>query len=131
MSTEQYEQMYASGGDRMATWRAAGARIKAEHIERLATPVGRLLEIGVGDGALLAELDRRNLADELHGLEIAQSAVDLARERSYAHPVMIEHFDGMQISAADDSYDLAVLSHVLEHTSQPTLLLREAARVAP
>ena len=40
-------------------------------------------------------------------------------------------FDGLDVPAEDGAYDLAVLSHVLEHVPEPMLLLREAARVAP
>jgi hypothetical protein len=40
-------------------------------------------------------------------------------------------FDGHDVPAEDGAYDLAVLSHVLEHVPEPMSLLREAARVAP
>jgi hypothetical protein len=35
------------------------------------------------------------------------------------------------IPAADDEYDLAILSHVVEHIPDPAPVLAEAARVAP
>ena len=43
----------------------------------------------------------------------------------------VEVFDGLTVPAEDSAYDLAVLSHVLEHVPEPMSLLREAARVAP
>jgi SAM-dependent methyltransferase len=39
-------------------------------------------------------------------------------------------FDGTRIDERDDSFDLAVCTHVLEHEADPQALLREITRVA-
>jgi hypothetical protein len=44
--------------------------------------------------------------------------------------VRVEVFDGARVPAGDGTYDLAVLSHVLEHVPDPPALLAEAARLA-
>jgi SAM-dependent methyltransferase len=117
-------------------WRALGAVGKAEHVIALcarahiwdARPDGRpinTLEVGCGDGALLCELHRRGFG-RLSGVEITQAAVEIARSRPEIESV--ELFDGLHLDAADGSYELGVVSHVLEHVPDPEALLRELAR---
>jgi len=119
----------------MGRWRALGARSKADHAVVLCARAGlrprSLVEIGCGDGALLAELGARGLAPVLDGFELSPPAAELARARAIPGARTIEAYDGEHVPAGDDAYDLAVLSHVLEHVPQPAPLLREAARVAP
>ena len=121
--------------DRMGRWRALGARSKADHAVTLCARAGlrprTLVEIGCGDGALLAELGARGPAPVLDGFELSPPAAELARARTIPGARRIEAFDGEHVPAADGAYDLAVLSHVLEHVPAPAPLLREAARVAP
>jgi SAM-dependent methyltransferase len=117
----------------MGEWRALGARSKADHVVTLLARAGMrpntLVEIGCGDGALLAELGARGVARVLDGFELSPPAAEIARERGVARRV--EVFDGLDVPAEDGAYELAVLSHVLEHVPEPMSLLREAARVAP
>jgi SAM-dependent methyltransferase len=121
--------------DRMGRWRALGARSKADHAVELCARAGlrprTLVEIGCGDGALLSELGARGLAPTLDGFELSPPAAELARARTIRGARRIEAYDGAHVPAPDDAYDLAVLSHVLEHVEAPAPLLREAARVAP
>jgi SAM-dependent methyltransferase len=117
--------------ERMGRWRAIGARSKAAHVRALLDRAGErprtIAEIGCGDGSLLVELAA--MADAVDGFELSANAAGYARERGVARRV--EAFDGEHVPAADDAYDVAVLSHVLEHVPDPLPLLKEAARVAP
>ncbi|HYM57112.1 MAG TPA: class I SAM-dependent methyltransferase [Solirubrobacteraceae bacterium] len=121
--------------DRMGRWRALGARSKASHAVELCARAGvrprTLVEIGCGDGAVLAELGTRGLAGVLDGFELSERAAELARARGIPGARRIEPYDGVRVPAHDGAYDLAVLSHVLEHVPDPAALVREAARVAP
>ena len=121
--------------ERMGRWRALGARSKAGHAVELCARAGlrprSLVEIGCGDGAVLAELGERGLAEVLDGFELSERAAELARARAIPGARRIEPYDGGRVPVADGAYDLAVLSHVLEHVPDPAALLREAARVAP
>jgi SAM-dependent methyltransferase len=119
----------------MGRWRALGARTKAAHVAALCARAGlrpgTLVEIGCGDGALLAELATRGVAPVLDGFELSRAAAALARERAIPRVRRIEAYDGERVPVPDGAYDLAVLSHVLEHVPDPRALLHEAARLAP
>lgn len=121
--------------ERMGRWRAIGARSKAGHAVALCARAGlrpqALVEIGCGDGSLLAELGVAGLAPVLDGFELSPPAAKLARARAIPGARRIEAFDGARVPAENGAYDLAILSHVLEHVPDPAALLREAARVAP
>jgi SAM-dependent methyltransferase len=119
---------------RLGRWRALGADSKARHIAVLLRRAGlrprTVVEVGCGDGALLAALSQQGLAERYDGFELSAPAAALARDRPIAGVGRIEAFDGARVPAPDGAYDLAVLSHVLEHVPDPPALLREAARLA-
>jgi SAM-dependent methyltransferase len=132
---EFYEAGYAladpAEAERMGRWRAIGARSKAGHVRALLQRTGlrpaTIAEIGCGDGSLLVHL--ATMADAVDGFELSDNAAAYARQRGVARRV--QTFDGEHVPADDDAYDLAVLSHVLEHVPDPLPLLKDAARVAP
>jgi SAM-dependent methyltransferase len=93
-------------------------------------PPARVLEIGAGEGALLARLAEIGFGRELSALEVSEGAVEVIRARGIPRLAEARLFDGYAVPHADRSFDLAILSHVLEHVEHPRALLREAARVA-
>ena len=132
--TDAYTVSDASRANAYGEWRSLGARTKADHVVALCERTGvrpqRLVEIGCGAGSLLAELAARGLAPRLDGYDLSAPAVEIARSHDLPG-VTVEVFDGARVPAADGAYDLAVLSHVLEHVPDPGALLAEAARTAP
>ena len=90
----------------------------------------QVVEIGCGDGAIIQELARRGFGQSYVGYEVSDSGVRQARERAYAKPSRFELFDGTRLPAEDKTFDLAIVSHVLEHLEEPRQLLKEAARLA-
>ena len=132
MITDKYEAGYEHVDARFAGWRALCGEGKISRVVTLLGTghVGSLVDVRCGEGVLLAKFDRMGIADHLAGLEIAQSAVDHVAGLSFSTPVSVNRFDGYHIEAADKQYDVAVLSHVLEHALAPSVLLAEAARVA-
>ncbi len=126
-----YEEGYTldpAHAERGARWRALGAKGKADHVVELCARVGlrprSTLEVGCGDGALLCELHRRGFGGRLEGVEIAPSAVAIVRGRG----LRCELYDGRRLPAPDGTYELGILSHVLEHVHEPAALLAETAR---
>jgi ubiquinone/menaquinone biosynthesis C-methylase UbiE len=115
-------------------WRMLGARGKADHVVTLCRRHGiepiRVLEVGAGDGSILRCLSEAGLGAQLYGLEISQSGVDVIREQRIPGLVSCGLFDGYAIPFEDDFFDVAVLSHVLEHVEYERALLRELKRVS-
>jgi len=129
-----YERAYSHEGpeaERYARWRALSAVSKADHVITLCVRAGlapaSTLDVGCGDGALLAELGRRGFGGELAGMEIAEPAAEIARRALPDAQVGI--FDGTTLPLADGACELGILSHVLEHVPDPPALLSETARV--
>jgi len=130
-----YDECYTARGEEgllYGRWRQHSAEGKADHVVALARreggPLERIVDVGCGDGALLEELARRDFGTVRDGFEITGAAVALARERpgvTAAAP-----FDGAHLPVADAGYDLAILSHVLEHVHDPGAVLAEAMRAA-
>lgn len=129
-----YEETYArdpAAAERGARWRALSAVGKAEHVAALCREAGirprSTLEVGCGDGAVLSALHGLGFGGRLAGVEIAQGAVEIARERAEIDAV--ELYDGERLAMPAGAYDLGILSHVLEHVFEPARLLGEVARV--
>ena len=126
---DQYEQFYRNAGPRLGEWRDLGAKHKGNHILEIIgnRRCASLIEIGCGDGALLEYIHRQRPDIRLVGYEIADDPVERARRRGLEE---IEVFDGSHVPTADDSFDIAILSHVLEHVPDPVGTLVEAGRIA-
>jgi SAM-dependent methyltransferase len=128
-----YDEAYSrtpAEAERYAAWRALGALGKADHVIALCERAGvrprRTLEVGCGDGAVLSELHSRGFGGRLAGVEITDAAVAIAATRAGIEAV--ERYDGHRLAAADQTYDLGIVSHVLEHVEEPAELLAEVAR---
>jgi SAM-dependent methyltransferase len=98
----------------------------AELIERLPQPPRTVVEVGCGDGVLLAQMARRGVGERHEGFDISERAVAYAADRPGVDAATV--FDGHDLPVPDGAYDLGVLSHVLEHVPDPLPLLRETAR---
>jgi ubiquinone/menaquinone biosynthesis C-methylase UbiE len=124
-----YNQFYQQNDD---AWRMLGARSKARNITAVCSELKpqTVLEVGAGDGSILHFLNEWGFGQELYALEIADTGVDIIKKRNLPKLKEVKTFDGYQIPYPDDSFDLVILAHVLEHVEHERMLLRELKRVA-
>lgn len=89
----------------------------------------RVLEIGCGGGANLAELKRRFPDCRTTGVELRADAADAAVRSQRVDEMKVGSvLDAGLVDFPPDSFDLIVLSHVLEHFADPAEVLRRASR---
>lgn len=84
---------------------------------------GRLLEIGCGNGAMLSRM--ANLGWQVVGIDFDSKAVKVARSEGLdvrRGTLDEQNFD-------DSSFDAVVMSHVIEHVTDPSSLLRNCNRI--
>ena len=113
-------------------WRMLSALDKAQHIQSMCSdiPHRTVIEIGAGDGSIIDQLSQESFFDQGFALEISQSGVERIQSRRIPNMVESQVFDGYQIPYSDQKFDLAILSHVLEHVEYPRQLIYESASVA-
>ena len=97
-------------------------KIIADHI----APGARVLDIGCGDGALMADLTTRKQVDA-RGLEIDPDNVAAAVGRGLS--VVQGDADTDLAGYPADSFDYAVLSQTLQTTRRPDLVLDHLVRI--
>lgn len=124
-----YNEFYKTHDE---AWRMLGAKYKAQHIVDVCKGQSfkKVLEVGAGDGSILQKLSDSNFAPEYHAVEISDSGVAHIQSRNIENLVSVQEFDGYKLPFEDNSFDLIILSHVLEHVEHERLLLREIKRVS-
>ena len=122
---------YYDGEDDLAAWRRLGALDKCSNIVRLCSSIEHrtILEIGCGDGAILERLSEIGFGARFTGLEISPSALARVQQKNIPN-LEVQLFDGYEFPFFEKRFDLAILSHVLEHVEHPRKLIQEASRVA-
>lgn len=117
---------------RQREWVELSALDKASNIIDSCTPVPHdtVLDVGTGTGAVLHKLEEAGFGTKLHAIEISDTGIQAVRARKWKSLVEVKEFDGYHIPYPNDRFDLAILSHVVEHVEHPRLLLYEVMRVA-
>lgn len=87
----------------------------------------RLLEVGCGQGWLLAGLADALPGTELSGMDIREDAIAFAR--TLVPYATLATGDAHALGHPDDSFDVVVCSEVLEHVDDPSAVLAELERV--
>lgn len=125
-----YQDYFAT--EQELEWYRLAAVDKARNIMELCADVPHesIIDIGLGSGAVLHRLDELGFGSRLYGVDISESGLAAIRQLKWNRLVECKAFDGSTIPYPDQHFDLAVLSHVVEHLEHPRVLLREAMRVA-
>jgi SAM-dependent methyltransferase len=124
-----YQNYYQEG---KSEWRRLGAIGKIDNIISLCDryPHRRILEIGAGEGSILKRLSELEFGEQLFALEISNSGVEAIKNKNIDLLCECNLFDGYEVPYEDNTFDLVILSHVVEHLEFPRKLLYEARRVA-
>jgi len=124
-----YDDYYEDGD---SEWRRLSALAKVDNIVSLCgkLPHSSILEIGAGEGSILKRLSELKFGDELYALELSSSGVKTIKNKKIPDLMECLIFDGYKIPYENDRFDIAILSHVIEHVEHPRQLLYEASRVA-
>lgn len=101
-------------------------RVDLQHVADLVAPKSRLLDVGCGDGALLAYLKLFKQVDG-RGLELAMSKVRVAV--SHGLPVIQGNLETDLADYPAGAFDYVVLSQTLQATHNPRTVLTELLRV--
>jgi SAM-dependent methyltransferase len=129
-----YERDYSTHDEKNQRWKAlcaAGNVGPIEHLlARAAVSPQSVIEVGCGDGSVMAAMSSRGLGSSFVGYEIAPSAVSFAAGRSIPGLERVELFDGESIPEPDDSFDLGMLHFVIDQVPSPGALLAEVRRIA-
>ncbi len=94
-------------------------------IARHVTPGSRVLDVGCGDGALMAAL-RDSVDADVRGLELDPAKVTAAVARGL--PVVQGDADTDLSYYPDRSFDYAILSQTLQTTRRPDKVVEELTR---
>ncbi|OIO68659.1 MAG: class I SAM-dependent methyltransferase [Zetaproteobacteria bacterium CG12_big_fil_rev_8_21_14_0_65_55_1124] len=121
---------YYEEGD--SAWRWLGAIDKAENIVSLCNnlPHASVIDIGAGEGSVLKRLEELNFGQQLYALEISPTGIETIKNKGISRLTECSLYDGYNIPYEDVKFDLAVLSHVIEHVEYPRKLIDEARRIA-
>lgn len=90
----------------------------------------RVMDIAAGVGALLRLLSDKGFAQEYAATDMSQLSVSFLNDHPFPGFVGATKASVDNLPYGDRSFDLAILSHVLEHVPDPIIALEEASRVA-
>lgn len=102
-------------------------RVDHVHIAEMVEPGARVLDVGCGDGELMAALQGKGV--DARGLEIDADNVTAAIARGQS--VVQGDANRDLADYPDDAFDYAILSQTLQTTERPDRVVDELLRIAP
>lgn len=124
-----YEGYY--GDSKLDEKRRITAEMSIGHVTALTgwIPLGKVVDVGAGQGSFVELLSKSGLAQQITALEISLTGIDAISERKLKG-VEVLKFDGYTMPGADKEFDLAVSIHVLEHVEHERAFLKEIKRIS-
>ena len=105
---------------------ASPSRVDLLVMADMVEPGSRVLDVGCGDGALLALLAERRAADG-RGIELSREGVSACLARGL--PVIQGDADTDLAGYPDDAFDYVILSQTLQATHRPRAVLEHMLRI--
>ena len=124
-----YESYY--GDSKLDQKRRITAEMTIDHVTALTggASLGKVVDVGAGQGSFVELLSNSGLTHQITALEISVTGIDAISERNLKG-VEVLKFDGYTMPVADKEFDLAVSIHVLEHVEHERAFLKEIKRIA-
>jgi len=101
-------------------------RVDLVVVAEMVAPGSRVLDVGCGDGELLALL-RDGRAVDGRGVELSQSGVNQCVAKGLS--VVQGDADADLVDYPDDSFDYVILSQTLQATRRPRIVLEHMLRI--
>ncbi len=92
--------------------------------------ISEVIEIGAGTGAILQELSPKRPHWNLTAVDLAEENIAAIRRLRLRNLRTSQVADAEHLPFPDKRFDLAILSHVIEHLPDPAAGLCEARRIA-
>lgn len=125
-----HEKWYEADDHPIALLRAEN-RIRApwiaRELESRLKKNAQVLDVGCGAGFLSNHLALAGC--EVTGIDLSQSSLAVAKKYDRTQTVRYLHADAYALPFERESFDAVCAMDILEHVEDPTLLIREAARV--
>jgi len=119
-------ELYYHQQEEQHWWFKARREIVFNLIQKMRLPhEAAILDVGCSGGPLMLAL-RATGYQNLTGIDVSESGIELARQRGLAN---VSVMDGSNLAFADKSFDLLIASDVLEHIENEEAALREWVRV--
>lgn len=120
MQTEEYARMRQFEDEYW--WFVSRRRLALSLLQEF-EPAGKVLDVGCGTGAVLAEIQKNR---DAWGLDFSELALDFGRERGLLNLV---HGNAEQLPFADGEFSAIVTLDTLEHVPDDVKAIAEIARV--